>query len=54
MMAKVIDTKQHKWVDYLLFITAAYNSTVHGATSFSPNFILFGRELISVKSGSVQ
>ena len=47
MMAKVIDTKQHKWVDFLPFIMAAYNSTVHDATSFSPNFLLFRRELMS-------
>ena len=47
MMAKVIDTKQCKWVDVLPFVTAAYNSTVHNAASYSPNFLLFGRELIS-------
>ena len=38
MMTKVIDARQHKWVDFLPFITAAYNSTVHDATSFSPTF----------------
>ena len=47
MMAKVVDVKQKKWVEFLPFVTAAYNSTVHGSTSFSPNFLLFGRELIS-------
>lgn len=47
MMAKVVDTKQKKWVDFLPFVTAAYNSTVHSSTSFSPNFLLFGRELVS-------
>lgn len=47
MMAKVVDVKQKKWVDFLPFVTAAYNSTVHGSTSFSPNFLLFGRELVS-------
>jgi len=46
-MAKVIDAKQQKWVDFLPYITAAYNSTVHDATSFSPNFLLFGRELMA-------
>jgi len=47
MMAKVVDVKQKKWVDFLPFITASYNSTVHRSTSFSPNFLLFGRELVS-------
>jgi len=47
MMAKVVDSKQKKWVEFLPFVTAAYNSTVHGSTSFTPNFLLFGRELIS-------
>jgi len=46
MMAKVVDTKQKRWVEFLPFITAAYNSTVRDSTSFSPNFLLFGRELV--------
>jgi len=47
MMAKVVDVKQKKWVEFLPFVTAAYNSTAHDSTSFSPNFLLFGRELIA-------
>ena len=47
MMAKVMDSMQKKWVEFLPFVTAAYNSTAHGVTSFSPNFLLFGRELVS-------
>ena len=46
-MAKVLDAKQKKWVEFLPFVTAAYNSTVHGSTSFTPNFLLFGRELVA-------
>jgi len=46
-MAKVVDTKQKRWVEFLPFIRAAYNSTVHDSTSFSPNFLLSGRELVS-------
>ena len=46
-MAKVVDIKQKKWVEFLPFITAAYNSTAHASISFSPNFLLFGRELIA-------
>jgi len=45
MMAKVVDTKQRRWVEFLPFITAAYNATIHDSTSFSPNFLFFGREL---------
>jgi transposase InsO family protein len=47
MMAKVVDAKQKAWVDFLPFVTAAYNATTHDSTSFTPNFILFGRELPS-------
>jgi len=47
MMAKVVGTKQKKWVEFLPFVTAAYNSTAHASTSFSLNFLLFDRELIA-------
>ena len=46
MMVKVVDSKQKRWVEFLPFATATYNSTVHGSTSFSPNILLFGRELV--------
>jgi len=47
MMAKVVDHKQKKSVEFLPFITAAYNATIHDSTGFSPNFLFFGRELSS-------
>ena len=47
MMAKVVDVKQKRWVEFLPFIVAAYNSTSHDSTSFSPNFLMYGRELTS-------
>ena len=47
MMAKVDDAKQKRWIEFLPHVTAAYNSTVHGSTSFSPNFLLFGRQLVA-------
>ena len=46
-MAKVVDAKQKRWVEFLPFVTAAYNSTSHCSTTFSPNFLMFGRELTS-------
>jgi len=45
--APVVDLKQKKWVEFLPFVTAAYNSTSHCSTTFSPNFLMFGRELNS-------
>jgi len=47
MMAKVVDHKQKKWVEFMPFITAAYNATIDDSTGFSPNFLFFGRELSS-------
>ena len=47
MMAKVDDAKQKRWIEFLPHVTAAYNSTVHGSTSFSPTFLLFGRQLVA-------
>ena len=47
MMAKVVDHKQKKWVEFLPFITAVYNTTIHHSAGFSPNFLFFGRELSS-------
>ena len=47
MMAKILDAKQKKWVEFLPFVTAAYNSIVHSSTSFTANFLLFGREPVA-------
>ena len=47
MMAKVVDAKQKRWIEFLPFVTAAYNSTSHSSTTFSPNFLMFGPELTS-------
>ena len=45
MLGKVVDARQKDWPDHLPYVVVAYNSTVHDATSFSPNFLTFGREL---------
>jgi len=47
MMAEVVDVKQKRWVQFLPFVVAAYNSTSHDSTTFSPNFLMYGRELTS-------
>ena len=39
------DSARRKWAEQLPFMVAAYNSIPHTATGFSPNEILFGRDL---------
>jgi len=46
MIGKLID-KHKEWSQYLDYIALAYNSTCHKSTSFTPNFLHFGRELNS-------
>jgi len=45
MLAKVVDVHQKDWHVRLPFVVAAYNSSVHETTKFTPNFLFFGREL---------
>jgi hypothetical protein len=44
MMAMVTE-KQENWDEHLPFISMAYRATPHESTGFSPNFLMFGREL---------
>jgi len=46
MIGKLID-KHKEWSQYMDYIALAYNSTCHKSTSFTPNFLHFGRELNS-------
>jgi len=34
-----------EWCEHLPSVTAAYRSSVHSSTGFSPNLLVFGREL---------
>jgi hypothetical protein len=45
MLAKVVEASQKDWTIFLPFVVAAYNSTIHQSTNFSPNYLTFGREL---------
>lgn len=40
-----IENNLTDWDLHIPLLTAAYRSTVHPATGFSPNFLMFGREL---------
>ena len=47
ILAKLIDTNQRNWHEVLDFAVAAFNATENGSTSLSPNFVMFGRELLT-------
>ena len=44
MLGKVVAEHQRDWDERLPAVMAAYRSSAHEATGFSPNYILFGRE----------
>ena len=44
MLAKVISKSQRDWDKHVAPVMAAYRSTVHRLTGYSPNFIVYGRE----------
>ena len=37
---------QHNWDENLPQVLLAYRSSVHATTGFTPNFLMFGREII--------
>ena len=45
MLAKVVAHDQRDWCEHLPMVMAAYRSSVHSSTVFSPNFLVFGREV---------
>ena len=44
ILAKMISTNQRDWCERVPTAAVAYRASVHEATGFSPNFIVFGRE----------
>ena len=45
MLGKFITEAQRDWDTKVQGVMAAYRATVHDATGYSPNFIMFGRKL---------
>jgi len=45
MLGKMVDEKQRDWDAHVAYALAAYNATVHSSTGFSPNRLLYEREL---------
>ena len=44
-MLAIAANQQPDWDDYLPYIAMAYRATPQASTGFSPNFLMFGREL---------
>ena len=45
MLRAVISDFGSDWDDHLPYILLAYRSTVHESVNFTPNFLMFGREV---------
>jgi hypothetical protein len=45
MMAKVIEEDQSNWDRWIPYVLAAYQSTQHESTGYSPNYLILGREV---------
>ena len=45
MISAYVDKEQRHWDVHLPLLTAAYRKCVHDATSYSPNYLMFGREV---------
>ena len=45
MVASYMDKRQQNWDENLTLLTAAYRSSIHESTGFSPNFLMLGREV---------
>lgn len=44
MIGKVILEHQRNWDEVLPYVVSAYRASVHEATGYTPNFLIFGRE----------
>ena len=45
LLGKTVEVHQRDWPQRLQYVVSAYNSSVHESTGFTPNFLMFGREL---------
>jgi len=45
MLGKIVDENQKDWDAHVAYVLAAYNATEHSATGYSPNMLVYGREL---------
>lgn len=44
MLGKTVETHQRDWDERLPYVLAAYRGSIHEATGFSPNLLVYGRK----------
>jgi len=45
MLGKVVSENQRDWDGHVAYVLAGYNATEHSTTRYSPNMLVYGREL---------
>jgi len=45
MLGKIVSENQRDWDSHVAYVLAAYNATEHSATGYTPNMLVYGREL---------
>jgi len=45
MLGKIVSENQRDWDSHVAYVLAAYNAKEHSATGFTPNMIVYGREM---------
>jgi len=45
MLGKVVEQNHRDWHEHLAPVMSAYRATVHESTGFTPNRLMFGREI---------
>jgi len=45
MLGKIVSENQRDWDTHVAYVLAAYSATEHSATGYSPNMLVYGREL---------
>jgi len=45
MLGKIVSENQRDWDSHVAYVLAAYNATEHSATGYTPNMMVYGREM---------
>jgi len=45
MLGKIVSENQRDWDNHVAYVLAGYNVTEHSATGYTPNMLVYGREI---------